>query len=101
MLKFFQACLHPLECGFAVGVLRSALGSSDGYTGRAMHQAHACFDFIAMLPAWPTSDNELEIAIAFKRFPVGWIHERQKTLPFEKDDRNARRSLFILSHLRT
>ena len=82
MLKFFQACLHSLERGFAVGVLGSALGSSDGYTGRAMHQAHACFDFIAMLPAWPTSDDELEIAVAFKRFPVGWIHWCQKNSSF-------------------
>ena len=83
MLKFFQACLHALERGFAVGVLRAALGSSDGNAGRAMHQAHACLDFIAMLPAWPTGDNELEIAIAFERFPVGWIHECQQTFPFE------------------
>ena len=82
MLKFFQACLHALECGFAVGVLRSALGSRDGNAGRAMQQPHACLDFIAMLPAWPASDNELEIAIAFERFPVGRIYGCQQTLPY-------------------
>ncbi len=74
MLKFLQTCLQPLECGFAVGMLRSAFCSCHGNTGGAMHQPHARFDFIAMLPAWPTSFYELEIAIAFKRFSVGWIH---------------------------
>ena len=66
VLEFIQTCLHPLKCGFAVGTLRSALCSCNGNTGGAMHQPHACFDFIAMLPAWPTGNNELEIAIVFK-----------------------------------
>ena len=51
MLKFLKTCLHALECGLAVGVLRSALRGGDGYAGGTMNQAHARFDFIAMLPA--------------------------------------------------
>ena len=66
MLEFFQACLHARECSFAVGALRSALGGGDGNAGGAVQQAHACLDFIAMLPAWPTGEDELEVAIAFE-----------------------------------
>jgi len=45
-----------------------------------MDESHACFNFIAVLPAWTTSFYELEIAIAFKRFSVGRIHWCQKQL---------------------
>ncbi len=73
MLKFLQTRLHPLKRSFAIGVLRSALSSGYGETGGAMNQAHACFNFIAMLPAWPSGDEELNVAVAFERFTVGWI----------------------------
>jgi len=65
--------LHPLKRGFAIGVLRSALCSGDGYAGGAMNQAHACLNLIAVLPAWPAGDEELDIAVALERFTVGWI----------------------------
>lgn len=73
MLKFLQACLHPRERRLAVSMLRSAFGGGDGNAGWAMHQAHACFNLIAMLPARPAGDEELYIAVAFERFAVGWV----------------------------
>jgi hypothetical protein len=38
-----------------------------------MNQAHARFNFIAMLPARSAGDEELHVAVAFERFTVGWI----------------------------
>lgn len=73
MLKFLQTRLHPLKRGFAIGVLRSAFRGRDSETGGAMNQAHACFNLIAMLPARPSGDEELNVAVAFERFTVGWI----------------------------
>lgn len=77
MLKFLKALLHTRECCLAVSMLRAPLCSSDGNTGRAMHQAHAGFDFIAMLPARPARDEKLYIAVTFERFTVGWIERCQ------------------------
>ena len=54
-------------------MLRSALCSGDSDAGRAMNQAHARFNLIAMLPTGPTGYEELNIAVAFERFTVGWI----------------------------
>jgi len=53
MLKLLKARLHARECGLAVGVLRPALCCRDGNTSWAMHKAHACFNFIAVLAARP------------------------------------------------
>ena len=38
-----------------------------------MHQAHARFNFIAMLPARPAGDEKLNTTVTFERFTVGWI----------------------------
>jgi hypothetical protein len=54
-----------------------------------------------VLPARPTGDEELYVAVALERFAVGWIQWCQNTLPYEKDDRNVSHALFILSHMRT
>ncbi|GAC1566091.1 MAG: hypothetical protein NVS3B14_06270 [Ktedonobacteraceae bacterium] len=66
MLVFLKACLHALERGLAIGMLRSALCCHDGNTGGAMNQAHASFNFIAMLSARPTGDKELYLTVTFE-----------------------------------
>jgi len=78
MLKLLKARLHARECGLAVGVLRPALCCRDGNTSWAMHKAHACFNFIAVLAARPAGYEELYVAVAFERFAVGWIQWCQR-----------------------
>ncbi len=73
MLKLLKARLHARECGLAVSVLRSALRRRDHNTSWAMHQAHTCFNLVAVLAARPTCYKKLDIAVAFERFAVGWI----------------------------
>lgn len=48
-----------------------------------MHHTHTRFNLIAVLSARPTGDEELNIAITFERFTVGWIEWCQENdLPF-------------------
>ena len=72
-LQFLQAGSHTLEGCFAVGVLGAAFYCRYGDASWAVNQAHARFDFIAMLAAGAAGDEELQVTIMLQRFSVGWI----------------------------
>src|SRR5579885_2802278 len=73
-LLLLQARRHALKRRLAVGALRAAFRRGNNGSAGAMRQAHARFDFIAMLPTGAAGNEVIDLTVALQGVTVGCVH---------------------------